>query len=55
MPVQLKKPWIDEVINLNVELVGGFVDLYKKHKPKGMSDQNFVNAIISSWLMEKDT
>lgn len=49
------KPWVEEVIEVNVELVGNFTKLYYKHKPKGMSDDSYVNSIISSWLLDKES
>ena len=47
--------WWDEYVTVNVGLTGNFVNLYKKHKPKGMPDQSYINAIVSWWLMGKES
>lgn len=41
-------------IPITIILQGWFPDIYDHNKPKGMSDESYVNAIMSSWLMEKD-
>lgn len=41
-------------ITVKIKLQGWFPDIYNHNKPKDMSDESYVNAIISSWLMEKD-
>jgi len=41
--------------NVKIKLVGWFPNIYEFNKPKGMTNDNYVNAIISSWLMDRDT
>ena len=41
-------------IDVKIKLQGWFPDIYDDHKPKGMSDESYINAMISSWLMKHD-
>ncbi len=50
----MSKKWWDKEIKITLKLTGNFVDFYHKFKPKDMPDSNFVNAIVSSWLMDKE-
>ena len=45
---------MNKKITVTVNLIGWFPDIYDANKPKGMSDESYINAILSSWLMEKD-
>ena len=39
---------------VKIRLVGWFPDIYDANKPKDMSDESYVNAIITSWLIDRD-
>lgn len=41
-------------IKVWVNLHGYFPEIYDKHKPKDASDDDYVNAIVSSWLLDKE-
>ena len=41
--------------NVKIRLVGWFPDIYEHNKPKGMSDKAYINSIVSSWLIDRDT
>ena len=43
-----------EEIKVTVKLQGWFPDIYEFNKPKDMSDEAYINAIVSSWLMDRD-
>ena len=41
-------------ITVKVKLQGWFPDIYEFNKPKGMNDESYINAMISSWLIQRD-
>ncbi len=41
-------------IKIKLKLQGWFPDIYNHNKPPGLTDNEYVNAIISSWLIDKD-
>jgi len=45
---------MDKEIEVKVRLRGWFPDIYDQSKPEGMSDENYINVIVSSWLQDKD-
>jgi len=45
---------MNKTINVNIKLVGWFPDIYYTNKPKDMNDESYINAIVSSWLIDRD-
>jgi len=45
---------MNKIINVNIKLVGWFPDIYYANKPKDMTDELYLNAIVSSWLIDRD-
>ena len=45
---------MNKTINVNIKLVGWFPDIYYANKPKDMTDESYLNAIVSSWLIDRD-
>lgn len=41
-------------IDVTIKLQGSFTRLYNANKPENISDERYVNAIVSTWLLEKD-
>ena len=41
-------------INVTIKLQGAFTRLYNHNKPANISDEAYVNAIVSSWLLNRD-
>ena len=46
---------MNKSIDVRIELIGWFPDIYEFNKPKGMSDKTYINSIVSSWLLDRDT
>lgn len=41
-------------VTVKIKLQGWFPDIYEHNKPKGMKDDNYITAIVESWLMDRD-
>lgn len=41
-------------INVTIKLQGWFPRIYNHNKPENLTDEAYVNAIVSSWLQERD-
>jgi len=41
-------------ITVKIKLQGWFPDIYYFNKPKGMTDESYINAIVSTYLLDRD-
>ena len=41
-------------IEVTIKLHGWFPRIYNHNKPENISDESYINAMVSSWLLNKD-